>query len=199
MLTAAPALRRGFPRAIPEASAKALPTCSASAAAAVAALHHQRRAAEQAGQAGRAVGQGRADRSCLRRPDDLLRGGRIPAPDLDLADLPGRGHAGPEVEQVLAEDELERVRRAEVALGGCVGGAGRLAEVQLALGDGDLEADRPREALQELPVGLAGLPDVVVDPAAVVDRADLEADLRRDRPGDVRVLHVREGRRLPSP
>ena len=90
-------------------------------------------------------------------------------------DLPHGRDPRPELEEVLAEHELERVGRAEVAARRRLRGLPGPPELELALHDGDLEADRPGKALEELPVRLAGLADVRVDPAAVVDRPGLQA------------------------
>ena len=129
-----------------------------------------------------------------------LLGDGIPAADLHAGDLAARRDPRAELEEVLAEDELERIGGGQVAVGGRPGRLGRAPEVELALDDGHLEPDLARESVQELPVGLAGLADD--DRGPVPSRRSCRP---RGRPvaaivaGDVGVLDVLEGGRRAAP
>ena len=86
--------------------------------------------------------------TCRRRPASAVAMtswllDRVPAADGDGVDLAQPGHAGPEVEQALAPDELDR------RVGG--GRRRRWPEVQLARADVDLEADLVGQAPQAAP------------------------------------------------
>ena len=108
-----------------------------------------------AAERGRGVAARDADRGPARGRlggrDDLLLLDRVPAADGDGVDLAHPGHAGPEVEQGLAPDELDR------RVGG--GRRRRGPEVQLARADIDLEAGLVGQAPEQLQVGLVALLD----------------------------------------
>jgi hypothetical protein len=96
-----------------------------------------------------------------------------PAADLHLRHLLGRADPRMELQQVLAEDQLEGVLGAQVALARTVLRGLRLAKVQLAVADRQLETDLGSASLEEVPIREVHLGDVVVRGLGVVDLAGL--------------------------
>ena len=138
-------------------------------------------------------------RARLRRSQHELFLFRIPASDVDARDLFGRGDARPKLDQVVAEDQLQRIRVVLVVPGlGRPGGLDRPPEIELAVIHGQLVADLASPRLQEVPVGLVGLRDMVKGAAGGVDLADRQAGAVGHLAGDVGVGDILIGLRAPA-
>ena len=134
----------------------------------------------------------------LGRGQGLLGGG-VPAADLDLLDLLGRGDDGPETQQIGAQLEHQGVLALGAARSRRAGRRGGRAEAELPLADGDLEAHVGRQSLHQLPVAGAGLGDVLVDRGGAGDVAGAEPGALRDLEGDVGGGHLRVGLGTAAP
>jgi hypothetical protein len=131
-------------------------------------------------------------------PDHRLLLIRVPTTDLNLADLLGRRHPGPECLEVEAEHQLKRIRRCEVSRLGCLGGLGRPAELELPIDHGELETDLPGPPLQELPVAQVDLRHIPVGHGSVVDLPQLQPRSLGHPSNDVRVGDVSKRVRDPT-
>ena len=127
-----------------------------------------------------------------RGADERLLARDVPAPDLHLLDLLGRGDDRPEAQQVGALAQEQRLGLLALRCGRVLRRL-RRAELELAVLDGHLVPDLAGQAVEELPVGDPALGDVVEDRRRGVDRADRQPGPLRDLLGHVRRGDLRVG------
>ncbi len=163
-------------------------------------LHgHELGIAEESAERLRILIQRGGGRGGLSRTNENLLVDAVPGAHLDRGDLADGRHAGPELQEVLAEYELESHLRAVRPLGGRLRGVGGSVEVEGAVDDAQLEVDLVGQLAQEAPVGLVHLRHVVLDLARGVDRARVQAGIRGYLLGHVRIHDLGEDLRVAAP
>ena len=144
------------------------------------------RSAEATGQRVRIILQAGGDRRGARRSHHQLFLVGVPAAHVDGAHLLGRRHPWTELDQVVAEDELQGVAVALVVpVLRSVGSLDGLAEIEVAVVHPHLVTDLAGARLDEVPVGLVRLRDMVVGDAGGIDLAKGEVRIAGHLADDV--------------